>query len=395
MSSERPFLIVTGAGRSGTSAVARVLHESGVRMGHRLAPPSEANPEGFYEDLDVVALNERILADVDMSDPWRPERWASRSEVLEAVGAYRDEMAALAGEALDGWKDPRFSITLEAWLDTLPSRPNVIVCLRSPEAYAASVTNVYGLVKPARAMREWARHYRRLLAVIRARRLSATCVEYDALVERPAEVVEELATFVGRPLDARYVAPALRRQYGPVPEAYRALYERVAEIGGSRVEGRGSRSGPGVRGQGSRVKERVESSFASLRPGSSRVETKGYGALAERLVARLNDARAAWESAVSMPSFEQTDEVRGACEAYNALLTEAQREIVELVPPAALLRNYEALRGRINLERMIAQLALNAASSGDGRARRMAARAWRKSGRKPVTLVSQHDRSHE
>ena len=29
----RPFIIVTGLGRSGTSAVARVLHESGVLLG--------------------------------------------------------------------------------------------------------------------------------------------------------------------------------------------------------------------------------------------------------------------------------------------------------------------------------------------------------------------------
>ena len=374
MSKERTFVIVTGAGRSGTSAVARVLHESGVRMGRNLAPPSEANPEGFYEDLNVVSINERLLTELGMSDAWRPERWASRAEVRAAGRSYRTEMAALARDAAGGWKDPRFAITLEAWLEVLPAPPNVIVCLRSPQAYAASVTSIYGLVKPERAMREWARHYRRLLAVVRAHKLRATCVEYDALVEQPVETVEALSRFAGRVLDARYVEPALRRQYAPVPETYRPLYERVARLGAGprariRVRGQGSR----VRGQGSGVKGR-----------GSRVETTDYSEMAGSLVARLVDAKTRWEAFVNMPSFDDAGDVRVACDDYNAILTQAQAEIAQLVPPAAFARDYEELRDRVNVERMIAQLALNAASDGGERSRRAAVRGWRRFGRAPI-----------
>lgn len=368
MSEERTFLIVTGAGRSGTSAVARVLHESGVCMGREMAAASEANPEGFYEDLDVVALNERILSDCGMSDPWRPERWASRAQVLDAGAAYRDEMAALAREAIDGWKDPRFAIMLEAWLPALPSRPKVIVCLRSPQAYADSVTRIYGLVKPARAMREWARHYRRLLAVIRRYKLAATCVEYDALVEQPAETVATLSRFVERPLDARYVVPRLRREFAPVPEAYRALYDKVAELRD------GPRANMGVKGQGSEPKASVESRESS-------VSSVDYHERIPRLIDRLVEAVATWEAAVNMPAFAQTDEVCVACETYNRLLIDAQNDITELVPPKELSRAHEKLVRRINLERMIAELSFAAASSGDESAAEAAIRAWRKFGR--------------
>src|SRR3990172_10433575 len=107
------MIIVTGAGRSGTSAVARVLHESGVRMGRDLAEATEDNTEGFYEELPVVLLHERMLRDLRMSGLWQPQslRWARRPTVLAVAQRYRDPIAALAADALDGWKDPRFSIT--------------------------------------------------------------------------------------------------------------------------------------------------------------------------------------------------------------------------------------------------------------------------------------------
>ena len=365
MRSEKPFIIVTGAGRSGTSAVARVLHESGVRMGRQMAAATEANREGFYEDLDVVALNERLLADLAMSDPWRAERWATRAEVLAAARPYRNEMAALAAQDIDGWKDPRFAITLEAWLPLLPSAPKIIVCLRSPQAYADSVTRIYGLVKPERAMREWSRHYRRLLAVLREHKLVATCVEYDALIEQPAAVVEGLSRFVERPLDARYVEAALRRQRARVPEQYRALYERVARLGG---ESRGAQAK--VSREGSRVKPRVE--------------TNDYAKVAGSLIQRLVGAKVRWESTVNMPELEPTPPVRVACDEYNTQLTQAQCEIAALVPPSARGREHEELRRRVDLERMIAQLALATVSEGDERVRTAAVRAWHRFGRAPI-----------
>jgi hypothetical protein len=228
----RPFLIVTGAGRSGTSAVARVLHESGVRMGDHQGIASRINPVGFYEDVDVRNLNDQLLEHVGLADTSRPQRWPSRARVVAAARGRRDEMAALAARAADGWKDPRFSITLEAWLPLLPSRPKVIVCLRSPEAYAESAVQVYGLIEPAAAMRQWARHYHRLLTLIEAHGLEAACVEYDLLVDNPSETVDGLAAFVGRPLRAAYVEASLRRERGGVPGRYRRLYERVRTLGG-------------------------------------------------------------------------------------------------------------------------------------------------------------------
>jgi uncharacterized protein with PIN domain len=378
-----PFVIVTGAGRSGTSAVARVLHESGVRMGSSLAPPTEVNPEGFYEDLDVVALNERLLADLGMSDPWRPERWATRAEVLAAAHPYRAEMSTLAKRPVDGWKDPRFAIALEAWLPALLAPPKIVVCLRSTQAYARSVTAIYGLVKPERAVREWSRHYRRLLAVIRAHKLPATCIEYDALIEQPEDVIKALARFVGSPLSARYIVPALRRQQARVPSAYRALYERVAGLGDAPRA-----SYAEVRGHGPRVTARV-------RGRGSRVETTDYAAVLARVIDRLTTARASWEAVVDMAKLVPMPRSRDACAAYDAQVTEAQRAIAALVPPMRLRRAHDELTRRVNLERMISHLALTAVTIGNNRSRQAALRAWRKFGRLPLAKVSRRSCSRE
>ncbi len=223
----QPFLIVTGPGRSGTSAVARILHESGLRMGTQLAPPSEYNRVGFYEDLAVVELNDAILADCGMV---RLERWPEREEVLQAAARRRDAMIALAETGVDGWKDPRFCLTLEAWLPHLPSPPRVVLCLRSPEAFVHSVVSIFGLQSRELLERWWANHLRRALDVIADYALPATSVVYEDLVAQPEATVARLASFVGHSLDPRFVEPTLRQFDQAVPERHRALYDEVRSL---------------------------------------------------------------------------------------------------------------------------------------------------------------------
>ena len=229
------FLIVTGTGRSGTSAVARVLHESGVSMGTSFAPPSEHNRLGFYEDLAARDINNRLMADVGLGDLRLASALPSREAVGAAARPYADEMQAVASSGARGWKDPQFCFTLEAWLPALAVKPKVVVCLRSPEAYVESVLAIAGLLERETAELWWQRHLSRLLEVIETRGLDAHCVEYDAFAFNPGATVAALARFAGHELDASYVEPSLRSHAGEVPERHRALYERVVALGTSRA----------------------------------------------------------------------------------------------------------------------------------------------------------------
>ena len=58
----RPVAIV-GMHRSGTSMVAKLLQQAGLNLGEEadLMPPAAENPEGFYEHLEFVRLNDEVL----------------------------------------------------------------------------------------------------------------------------------------------------------------------------------------------------------------------------------------------------------------------------------------------------------------------------------------------
>jgi hypothetical protein len=204
-----------------------VLHESGVTMGRDFGPASEFNPLGFYEELPVRELNEQILADCGMQGI---ERWSERATVLAAAAAYREPMVRLIAAAVDGWKDPRFCLTLEAWLPHLPSPPRVVVCLRSPEAIVHSVVSIFGLISREILEQWWVNHLRRILDVVGDYRLEATCVVYEDLVLRPEATVKRLSSFIDRPLDARFVEPSLQQFAQGVPERHMALYQEVRAL---------------------------------------------------------------------------------------------------------------------------------------------------------------------
>jgi hypothetical protein len=356
----QPFIIVTGAGRSGTSAVARVLHESGVSMGTNLAAPSDANADGFYEDWGALWLNERILRDCGVGDRWRPERWPSRATVRAAARGHRDEMAALVANATDGWKDPRFSITLEAWLPLLPSRTKLIVCLRSPAAYAESVVRVYGLVDRAAAERQWARHYQRLLAVIHEHALEAICIEYDTLVERPEETVAALSSFIGRQLSAEHVNAPLRRYVHAVPERYRTLYDQVLGLSPLKPAPRIDHPRDDATG--------VEISSAEVTRRAAEI------------AGSVRHARREWETNVGMPKPATSTAARTASEAYRSVLCETQRELATLPGAPHLARD-------VDLQRMIVELTIAAMAEDDPRTMRAAVRAWKRFGRSTTALA--------
>src|ERR1035441_7127714 len=54
---------IAGAHRSGTSMLTRLLHECGLFLGpeSELMPAQTDNPDGFWEHLRFVALNDEVL----------------------------------------------------------------------------------------------------------------------------------------------------------------------------------------------------------------------------------------------------------------------------------------------------------------------------------------------
>ena len=85
-----------------------------------------------------------------------------------------------------------------------------------------------------------------------------------------------------------------------------------------------------------------------------------------------------------MPKVAAGEETRAACERYRSVLCEAQRALAALVPPEELAGQHALTVRHVNLQRMIAELTLEAIQGEvlDRRAAKEAVRAWQRFGRR-------------
>ncbi len=192
---------VVGPPRSGTSAVAGLLHQMGVHMGDSLLPANVHNPKGFYEDLDFVEVNARLLNGVE--DPLVEPRWTPELHEEYTVLVRRKS----AQHELWGVKDPRLCMTLGTLADTLKAAGvelRVVTTLRAVHHSVDSLRKLHGGMSADRAAGivgkySYARS-KNMEAWVQGdpHNLARTCqVLYDQLVEEPDKVIPALQRFVG------------------------------------------------------------------------------------------------------------------------------------------------------------------------------------------------------
>ena len=58
----RQLVVILGMHRSGTSLVTKSIELLGYTLGDNLMPSGVDNPKGFWEDLDIVQFNDKLLA---------------------------------------------------------------------------------------------------------------------------------------------------------------------------------------------------------------------------------------------------------------------------------------------------------------------------------------------
>lgn len=142
-------VVVLGMHRSGTSALTRGLTVLGVSLGENLMPANAGiNAKGFWEDLEIVAINDALLAQLGLD--WRSlgyfsgqHDWAAllRSDIAVRAEAYVKEQAGLYG--LWGVKDPRMTRLIPFWQEIFRRcglSPVYVVAIRHPLSVSASLT---------------------------------------------------------------------------------------------------------------------------------------------------------------------------------------------------------------------------------------------------------------
>lgn len=185
--------LVLGMHRSGTSAVVRLLNLMGCHVGPEdmLLGTNQDNPVGYWERMDVLTLNQKILAAFGACayrvGHLEPEVLASRA-LPELEGMGRRILERLEPHRPWVAKDPRMCLTLPFWKKLLAA-PICVLVYRSPLQVARSLETREGLPTPY-AIALWEKY--NLSALEHARGLPRTLISHRELMERPFQTAASL-----------------------------------------------------------------------------------------------------------------------------------------------------------------------------------------------------------
>lgn len=124
--------------------VTRLLNLAGLYLGEAadMMPAHESNPEGHWEHLPIVNLNERLLALFDADwhhPPILPPGWLDLPRVQTLATEARQLVDRYFSHASEwGWKDPRTTSVIPFWQQVVPGL-RFVVCVRNPLDVAASL----------------------------------------------------------------------------------------------------------------------------------------------------------------------------------------------------------------------------------------------------------------
>lgn len=190
---------IVGMHRSGTSMVAKLLGQAGLYLGpdDALMPPASENPEGFFEHLDFVSLNDEVLNEAGAGWDCPPPATTDWSDA--AFDRHRERARALAtplaAQGPWGWKDPRSSLTLPFWESALGPLRTVLV-VRNPLEVVTSLHRRNGF-SIALSLTLWQIYAERVLASTSPERRFVT--HFDAWFVDPVAEAQRLIDALGLP----------------------------------------------------------------------------------------------------------------------------------------------------------------------------------------------------
>ncbi len=177
----------------------RLLHTCGLYLGPKseLMPPQADNPDGFWEHLGFVAVNDELLHALGGA-------WDLPPKVAENLSDPRLDPVRMKARLLIerfhsakfwGWKDPRTSLTQPFWQALLPGLKTLII-VRNPLEVAHSMRERNG-TSYSLGLRLWEIYNRRLIAA--ASEQDHLITYYDLFFEDPEAELRRIVEFAGLP----------------------------------------------------------------------------------------------------------------------------------------------------------------------------------------------------
>jgi GT2 family glycosyltransferase len=194
----RQLIVVSGMHRSGTSALAQLFVEAGFEPGNNLMPADRYNPNGYFEDMDIFRLNNKLLSYLFLS--WDSvEEICSRRILLyqqQLIALFAVEAEALLSNKLEQSekvlvKDPRFSILLPFWnavFNRLEAEVSNYHIIRSPLSVAKSLQkrNNFSI---RNGLLLW---YFYNMAFLNDIRKPVSVIRYEELIAKPEGILSNL-----------------------------------------------------------------------------------------------------------------------------------------------------------------------------------------------------------
>jgi hypothetical protein len=157
----RPIAIV-GAGRSGTSMLARMLGYCGLSLGKNadFISADKHNPRGYWEHKGVFDLNHRLVTHLGSRWYDDPPKLDPGWHLSPSLDPFYEEAQKLVDEAFGDvggwvWKLPRASVTIPFWRRVVPGL-RFVLCVRNPLDYAGSVERMGVVTGNSHAFALWA-----------------------------------------------------------------------------------------------------------------------------------------------------------------------------------------------------------------------------------------------
>jgi len=209
------IVLVLGMHRSGTSSMTRALQVLGVSLGDKLIPPMQDNEKGFWEDAELLSLNDSMLKAIGSEwhhfkpiDNFDLERLRNQGYFLRAVKLLRQKVS---NASIFGFKDPRLAKLLPFWKGVFAHCKydvSYILAIRNPLSVTDSLArrNHFSAEK---SYLMWLEH----VIVSWAETLESTrrvVVDFDRLIESPARELNRMA----QSLDLQINPDELRKYKG-------------------------------------------------------------------------------------------------------------------------------------------------------------------------------------
>jgi ADP-heptose:LPS heptosyltransferase len=172
--------------------------------------PGPDNPTGFFEDQDIVNINDRVLRQLGRTW-WRPPE-DCRTELYEASLGHLQTLAArtlsskIRSNATFGLKDPRLSVLLPFWrpvFTDLSLSVDCVVVVRNPLDVAKSLRQRNRFPRD-RAIDLWMRYMLDAIAGVEPH-WRTLFVRYESLAERPERELNRISSRLELNLNDREV----------------------------------------------------------------------------------------------------------------------------------------------------------------------------------------------